>query len=238
MSISLVDLETGRVVWVDEGRDISSIEPFLKSLKRAKALIKAIAMDMWPAYISAVSEYYSYNVIVFDHYHVISGYNKMLDELRRKEAAVAPITEKKVYVGTKYLLHKGKEKIEDSVTPRSKLDNLLKINQSLNIAYIMKEELRALWKRVSRKEAEKYLDNWLKQAWSSGIIPLIKFANRMAGHRIGILNYFDHRITTGKVEGTNNKIKVLKRQAYGFRDMEYFKLRIYALHEARYAIIG
>lgn len=234
----VVDLETGRIVWVAEGRDISSIEPFLKRLKRAKAPIKGIAMDMWSAYISAALDQYSYNVIVFDHYHVISGYNKMLDELRRKEAAVAPITEKKIYVGTKYLLLKGKEKIEDFETAKSKLDNLLRINESLNTAYIMKEELRSLWNNTSRKEAEDYLDNWLKKAWSSGINPLIKFANRIAGHRIGILNYFDHRITTGKVEGTNNKIKVLKRQAYGFRDMEYFKLRIYALHESRYALIG
>ena len=64
------------------------------------------------------------------------------------------------------------------------------------------------------------------------------YRQQAAGHRTGILNYFKHRITTGKVEGINNKIKVLKRKAYGFRDVEYFKLRIYNLHESRYALIG
>lgn len=63
--------------------------------------------------------------------------------------------------------------------------------------------------------------NWLYKAWSSGIKPVIKFANTIAGYRIGLLNYLDHPITTGMVEGINNKIKVLKRQAYGFRDLDY-----------------
>jgi len=64
------------------------------------------------------------------------------------------------------------------------------------------------------------------------------YACTLASHRTGILNYFDYPFTTGMVEGINNKIKLLKRQTYGFRDMEYFKLRIYALHESRYALIG
>jgi transposase len=80
--------------------------------------------------------------------------------------------------------------------------------------------------------------NWLYKAWISGIKPLAKFATMIASHHEGILNYFDHRVSTGMVEGINNKIKVLKRQAYGFRDTEYFKLRIYSLHESRYALIG
>ncbi len=234
----VMDLETGQVVWVAENRDSSSIEPFLKRLKKVSANIKAIAMDMWPAYINAALKYYSYKIIVFDHYHVISNYNKMLDELRRKEVAAAPKTQQGVYVGVRYLLLKGKEKIEDNATAKAKLDQLLSLNKSLNTAYVMKEELRGLWSCESRKEAEKYFDNWVKKSWASGIKPLIKFANSLAGHRLGILNYFDHRITTGKVEGINNKIKTLKRQAYGYRDMEYFKLRIYNLHESRYSLIG
>ena len=79
--------------------------------------------------------------------------------------------------------------------------------------------------------------NGYKKAFASDIKPLQKFAAKIAAHRVGILNYFNHRITTGPVEGINNKIKVLKRQAYGFRDMEYFKLRIFSLHEARYALL-
>lgn len=234
----VVDLDTGEVVWVREGREIASVEPFLRRLKRVRAPIKAIAMDMWPAYISAVLRHYSHKVIVFDRYHVISDYNKMLDELRRREAAAAPQEDKRVYVGVRYLLLKGKERIAERTAARAKLDRLLSLNRSLNIAYVLKEQLRELWNCASRAEAEQCLNNWLKKAWASGIALLGRFANKLAGHYIGLLNYFDHRITTAKVEGINNKIKVLKRQAYGYRDMQYFKMRIYFLHETRYALVG
>ena len=195
-------------------------------------------MDMWQAYISTTMKYYPLDVIVFDRFHIISECNKMIDELRRKEAQTAELTEKKVFKGVRYLLLKGQESIENDYKARYRLHRLLEVNKSLNIAYILKEELRELWGCSSLREAKQYLENWLKKAWVSGISPIIKFANRIASHRSGLLNYFKHPVTTAKVEGINNKIKVLKRKAYGFRDIHYFKLRIYALHESRYALIG
>lgn len=234
----VVDLESGQVVWVAEGRKASSLEPFLKRLKRARVLLNAIAIDMWRPYIKAILRYYPHEVLVFDRYHVIQDYNKMLDELRRQEVVAAAEEDKPVYVGVRYLLLKGKEKIKDQTTARAKLDRLLNLNRSLSTAYVLKEELRELWDYDTREEAEESLSNWLQKAWASGIELLEKFADTLADHRFGILNYFDHRITTAGVEGLNNKIKVLKRQAYGYRDMDYFKLRIYFLHESRYALIG
>ena len=141
-------------------------------------------------------------------------------------------------MGVRYLLLKGREKIQDRTTAKAKLDRLLELNQSLNMAYVLKEELRELWDCDTREEAQESLFNWLQKAWASGIELLEKFADTLAAHRFGILNYFDHRITTARVEGINNKIKVLKRQAYRYRDMDYFKLRIYFLHESRYALVG
>ncbi len=182
-----------------------------RKLKRANAKIEAITMDMWPAYIKATLNYYSYDIIVFDRYHIISDCNKMIDELRRKEAQTAEKTEKNVYTGVRYLLLKGQEKIENDYKAKYRLNRLLEINQSLNTVYILKEELRAFWDCTTHKEAEQYLSDWLKKAWVSGIGLVKKFANMIAAHRVGILNYFNHPITTGLVEGINNKIKVLKR---------------------------
>jgi len=234
----VVDLETGAVVWVAPDRTVESLEVFLKKVKRSGAKIEAIAMDMWPAYITATMNHYSSKVIVFDRYHMIAMCNRMLDEVRRGAARDASLTERNVYVGVRYLLLQGEEKIRDNQEARAKLDRLFTVNKPLHIAYILKEELRALWTCSSRLQAAMYLQNWLKKAWTSGVTSLIKFANTLAAHRTGILNFFDHPFTTGMVEGINNKIKLLKRQAYGFRDMEYFSLRIYALHESRYALIG
>jgi len=234
----VVDLETGAVVWVAPDRTTESLEVFLKKVKRSGAKIEAIAMDMWPAYITAALNHFSSQVIVFDRYHVIALCNHMLDEVRRGAARDASRAEQDVYVGVRYLLLQGEEKIRSDQEAHAKLERLFTVNQPLYTAYLLKEELRALWTCSSRTQAEMYLENWLKKAWASEVQPVIKFACTVAAHRTGILNYFDHPFTTGMVEGINNKIKLLKRQAYGFRDMEYFTLRIYALHESRYALIG
>jgi transposase len=234
----VVDLESGEVVHVAEGRSIASVEPFFKRLRRSGARIEAIAMDMWPAFISAAKKWFPGSAIVFDRYHVIAEYNRMLDVLRRAEAAAAQKEEKHVYKGVRYLLLKGQEKIEDGSSARKRLDHLLEVNATLHAAYVLKEELRSLWGCSDRPTAEAYLSEWLAKAWSSGVALVKAFANKIATHWKGILNYFDYPITTGPVEGINNKIKVLKRMAYGFRNLEYFKLRIYALHETRYALLG
>ncbi len=233
----VVDLETGEVVWVAESRKTEALEPFMRMLKRSGAKIEAVAMDMWPAYSRAVNMHFGRDVIVFDRYHIMADYNKKLDLIRTTEAAKAGKEDKAIFKGVRYLLLKGSEKIAEDWDARKRLDELLAVNETISIAYILKEELRLFWRCRNMEEARTFLSNWLSQAWASGIDLLVKFANTLVRHMYGLLNYFNHRVTTGKVEGINNKIKVLKRQAYGYRDTEYFKLRIYFLHESRYALL-
>ena len=102
----------------------------------------------------------------------------------------------------------------------------------------MKEDLRLLWSQISQKAAAIFLTDWIARAKSSQIPMLVKFADTLATYRAGILAYYQYPISTGPLEGTNNKIKTMKRQAYGFRDMEFFNLKIMALHLAKYALIG
>jgi transposase len=78
----------------------------------------------------------------------------------------------------------------------------------------------------------------VRRAEASGIKVLRQMARTLTAHSAGLLAYYDYPISTGPLEGTNNKIKTLKRQAYGFRDQEFFKLKILAIHEARYALVG
>lgn len=113
----------------------------------------------------------------------------------------------------------------------------MKINEPLAQAYYLKEELHLLWEQPHRVAAEEFLSEWIAKTRATTIQPLIKFCNMLASHRSGILNYFLHRISTGRLEGFNNKIKVLKRKAYGYRDSEFFKLKIYALLKARYELL-
>ncbi|HID24479.1 MAG TPA: hypothetical protein EYP14_19060 [Planctomycetaceae bacterium] len=98
--------------------------------------------------------------------------------------------------------------------------------------------MRQLWNQLSKYRAQKFLEHWIARARASGVRMLVKFSNTLSAHRAGLLSYYDYPISTGPLEGTNNKIKTMQRQAYGFRDKEFFKLKIMAIHRSGYALIG
>jgi transposase len=114
----------------------------------------------------------------------------------------------------------------------------LRLNQPLAIAYYLKEDLRQIWSQPDKPTARRVLLDWLARARASGIRMLVQFADTLEQHQEGILNYYDYPISTGPLEGLNNKIQLLKRQAYGFRDYEFFKLKILGLHETKRALVG
>ena len=235
----VLDLTTGAVVFVGEGKGSQALVPFWKRLNRSKAKIEAVAMDMSPAYISAVKENLPNARIVFDHFHVIKMFNDKLDELRRKLYHNATTAlGKRVLKGIRWLLLKSPENLDENSNEYNRLNEALQLNQPLAIAYYLKEDLRQLWRQSTKADAECFLDDWIGQARGSGVPMLVKFAKILWVHREGLLNYYDFPISNGPLEGTNNKIKTMKRQAYGFRDKEFFKLKIMAIHETRYALVG
>lgn len=235
----VLDLKTGAVVFVGDGRGAKALEPFWKRLKRSKAAVEAIAIDMSPAYISAVAENLPETTIVFDHFHVIKLYNEQLSEFRRQLYRQALTSmQKQVIKGTRWLLLKNPENLDPARDEYHRLQQALELNQPLATVYYMKEDLRRLWSQSNQKAAEVFLDDWMARAKSSQIDMLSKFADTLNAHRTGILSYYRYPISTGPLEGTNNKIKTMKRQAYGFRDMEFFKLKIMGIHMTKYALVG
>jgi transposase len=196
-------------------------------------------MDMSPAYIAALLDHLPKAGIVFDHFHIIKLYNEKLSDLRRKlYHELTTAMGKDVIKGTRWLLLKNPENLDQARNGPQRLREALALNQPLAAAYYMKEDLRRLWSQSGKNAAEAFLNDWIARARASRIPMLIKFANTLAAHRTGILAYYDFPISTGPLEGTDNKIKTMKRQAYGFRDIEFFKLKIMALHETKYALVG
>jgi transposase len=110
---------------------------------------------------------------------------------------------------------------------RQHLKELLALNETINTVMILKEKLKQIWTYRSRAWATKALDSWCSLARSINQPAVNNFANMLEGHRDGILNHCEYPIHTGKLEGVNNKIKVIKRKAYGFHDLRYFTLKIY-----------
>lgn len=235
----VLDLDTGAVAFVGDGKGSDALLPFWKRLKASRAQIDAVAIDMSPAYIGAVIDKLPDAAIVFDHFHIVKLYNDKLSELRRKlYHQVTTHIEKNILKGTRWLLLKNPENLDVQRDEAQRLEKALEINKPLATAYYMKEDLRQLWCQENKNTAATFLESWVKRARSSKIQMLSKFANTLLAHRSGILAYYDYRISTAPLEGTNNKIKTMKRQAYGFRDLEFFKLKIMAIHESKYALIG
>jgi len=235
----VLDLRTGRVVFVGDGKGAEALIKFWKRLKNSKAKVEAVAMDMSPAYIAAISENLKQAVIVFDHFHIIKLFNEKLTELRQAlYHEINDVLQKKALKGSRWLILKNPENLDEHRHEKKRLNEALQLNQPLATAYYMKEDLRFLWNQPNKAAASKYLLDWIARAKDSGIQMLMKFAKTLQIHQAGILAYYDFPISTGPLEGTNNKIKTMSRQAYGFRDIEFFKLKIMAIHMAKYALVG
>jgi transposase len=235
----VMDLESGAVVFVGDGKGADALKPFWKRLRPSGAKIQAVAMEMSGAYQSAVRTNLPQAVIVFDHFHVIKLFNEKLSDLRRalyREAT--DVMHKAVLKGTRWLLLKNPENLDAQKDEKRRLEEALALNQPLATAYYLKDDLRRFWEQPGKRFATTFLDGWIRRAEASRIKVLQQMAKTLASHRSGLLAYYDVMISSGPMEGTNNKIKTMKRQAYGFRDLEFFKLKILAIHETKYVLVG
>jgi transposase len=235
----VLDLESGAVVFVGDGKGADALKPFGKRLRPSGAKIQAVAMDMSGAYRAAVATHLPQAKIVFDHFHVIKLFHDKLSDLRRELYREATdVQHKAVLKGTRWLLLKNPENLDPKKDEQRRLEEALKRNQPLAVAYYLKDDLRRFWEQPGKRFATVFLDGWIRRAEASGIRILPQMAKTLAAHRSGLLAYYDVRITSGPLEGTNNKIKTRKRQAYGFRDLEFFKRKILAIPETKYALVG
>ncbi|MFA6719081.1 MAG: transposase, partial [Prevotella sp.] len=202
------------------------------------AVIKAVATDLSPAFVSAVMANIPAATLVFDHFHVVKLMNDALDEIRRSVyREERDLNKRKVFKGTRWLLLcNGKDIFDDQF--KSRLDDALKLNEPLMKAYYLKESLKEIWTQVNKERAIKEFDAWIEQAYQANIPKLTTFANTLKAHEWGVLAWYDYHISTGRLEGIDNKIKTMKRQAYGYRDQRFFELEILAMHEKNYAFAG
>ena len=235
----VLDLDSRAVVFVGDGKGADALKPFWRKLKAGRSKIRAVATDMSTAYISAVRKNLPNARLVFDRFHVVKLINEKLTQLRRELYREATdLLQKNVLKGTRWLLMMNPENLDDDKNERQRLEEALKLNQPLAIAYYLKEELRQLWEQANRRAAGKFLTAWCRRAEASGIRILQKLAKTMRAHRNGLLDWYADPISTGPLEGINNKIKLLQRRAYGYRDLNFFKLRILSLHQTRYELVG
>jgi transposase len=229
----IVDAMRKRVLWVGRGRAKADIRPFFELLgPEGRPQIKAVAMDMNAAYLEEVRAQCPQAEIVYDLFHVVARYgHEVIDRVRVDEANRLRQDPKgrAVVKGSRWLLLRNYGNI-DKREDRIRLQELLAANKKLAKVYILKDDLKHLWAYHYQGAAMRFWTQWYRRAIRSRIVPLVKFARNLKAHLATIMAHCRWWLSTSLLEGINNKIKVIKRMAYGFRDDEYFFLKIRAAY--------
>jgi transposase len=227
----VLDADTRRVLWIGEGRSRAAIRPFFEALgPDGCARIEAVAMDMNTAFDLEVRRHCPNARVVYDLFHVIAKYGREVISRVRVDAANQlrhDTRARRIVKQAHWLLLRNRTHLK---TPAQhvRLDEVLAANQSLMTVYVMKEQLKLLWTASTPWAWRDAWKQWMAHAQQSGIPSLMHFARNLRGYWRGIVSRVRWPMHTGQLEGINNKIKVIKRMAYGYRNSEYFFLKIKA----------
>jgi len=227
----IVEPSRKRVLWVGRGRSREDIRPFFELLgPEGCKQIRAVAMDMHTAYIEEVRAQCPDAQIVYDLFHVVAKYaREVIDRVRVDEAnrLCGDRRARHLVKGARWLLLRNRDnvtRLEDQV----RLKELLAANKALMTVYILKDDLKQLWRYRHPGYARAFWEGWRRRAIRSRLEPLKTFVRRLTPYIDGVIAHSRWPLSTSLIEGINNTIKVIKRMAYGYRDDRYFFLRIRA----------
>jgi transposase len=224
-----IDLGVTRLLWVGKERTIQSFQGFFSTIgEEVTSKIAFVCSDMWEPYLKVIREKCSGALHILDRFHIVAKMNKALDEVRAAESRrMASEGRTPLLKKSRWLLLKREENLKTE--QRFRLRDLLRYNLRTVRAYLLKEAFQQLWDYNSPAWAAKFLDEWCRQTMRSRIEPMKKIARSLRQHRQLILNYFRAQklLSSGVVEGLNNKAKVTIRKSYGFRTFRVLELALY-----------
>jgi transposase len=220
------DIDLGKVIWVGLDRKSTTLDAFFTELGAEKSkAVEIVVLDMWDPYILSVRENCPNAEIIFDKFHVIKKITGALDKVRKIEFDDANEDERKLMKHKRFLMLKRRERLDEEELET--LDKLMKKNENLYIAYLLKEQVSDIFDRENVQSALTRLGLWFRNVKTAGLEPFIDAMETIREYYYGVANYFRYRLTNAGSEGFNTKINIIKRRAYGFADLEYFKLKIF-----------
>jgi len=226
--IVVSDLERGRPIWVGgTGRTAADLDRFFLALGPQKtARIRLAVMDMWKAFRNSVQSHAPQAQILFDKFPILRHLADAMDQVRRAEYTRVATKDRAFIKGQRYTLLSHRANL--TLAGRRSLRKLLRANKRLATAYLLKEEFGQLWAYRREGWARQFFTRWQEQLKWQRLRSFEKFAALIERHWAGIAAYCTPRnkVKLGFVEGLNNKIRVIQRRAYGYRDEEYMRLKI------------
>ncbi len=189
-------------------------------------------MDGARTYISSTTRYAVNALIVYDKFHLIQKLNNTVDTVRKLELRKARTEKDQELIDLmnckkRFLLLKNKSRLTEYQS--GYLEKLCQLNEPIYKAMLLKESFLQIYSLVNEYEATiaSYLTDWMTEAHNSKIQPFVDLARKLADKMKYILNWFKQKVSSAISEGFNNKIKRLKRMAYGYKDINYFRLKIH-----------
>lgn len=217
-----------RLLWMGKGHTEASLGAFFDFFGERSARLRYVASDMWQAYLNVIRERAPQALHVLDRFHISMNLNKAIDEVRAAEVKdLKARGEAPVLTKTRWILLRRPDKLSTAQTV--KLSELVRANLNVTKAYLLKEDLRQLWDELSSIGAGLFLSDWCERAKASKLPPIARVARTLGRHSALILNWFHARgtISSGVVEGFNNKIRVITRRAYGMRTPETLQTALF-----------
>lgn len=224
-----IDSECKRLLWVGKDRTIKTLLRFFRAFgKERSAQLLFVCSDMWKPYLKVIAKKASQAIHVLDRFHIAMHMNKAIDEIRAQETrdlkakGLAPIL-----THSRWCLLKRPENL--TANQEIKLADLLRYNLKAVRSYLLKEDFQFFWKYISPFWAGEFLDRWCKRTMRSRIEPMKKVARMLRSHRELLLNWFRARktISSGAMEGFNNRLKLTTRKSYGFRTFRAAEIALY-----------
>jgi len=222
----ITDALTGRVVWVADGRRQQDLDGFFKALGPRGCLeIEAVCIDMSRSYIPAFEKGCPNAKIVFDRFHIVKHFHEAMNAIRKSDILKSPESEKTKWRYSRHAL--GKDRADLTEKQSETLAWMLKEKPMIAMVYQLKSRLSKIWEVPTLRGAKISLTRWIQRANKIESPAMKAFCKMLERHRRGILNYHLYQLTNGPQEGFNNKLNVLRRRAYGFRNVDWYSLKIF-----------
>jgi transposase len=217
--------ENRKILDVVKGRKSADLVPFFKGKgKKWCDLIELASMDAWKAFRGVVTRHCKNAEICFDHFHLAQHFSKAIDKLRVQEARKASTKNNEVYHGTRWLLLRNPENLKEEQKPV--LERLLSLNKKLFTAYVLRDRFREIFNGLTAHSRLIRLTLWKEEARSARIGLISEFLNKIERWEPFIRNSLRHNYSNAFAEGLNNKVRVIQRMAYGYKDFDYLRLKI------------
>jgi transposase len=224
-----IDANLTRLLWVGKERTVETFQGFFAMIgKDLTSKIEFVCSDMWKPYLRVIRETCSQALHILDRFHIVAKMNEALDDVRAAETRkLAQAGHEPLLKNSRWCVLKRKENLTSQ--QKFRLRDLLRYNLQTVRAYLLKEDFQQFWDYDSPTWAGMFLDFWCYQTMRSRIEPMKKIARMLRAHRQLLLNYFKAKkqISSGRVEGLNNKAKLTIRKSYGFRTFRVLELALY-----------